>query len=241
MDQDNRVEQAFAPQVHAPERLANDVVDAAEHYACVPLELVHPKLRELIRKHDPQFANAETIALADLEKLHRKWLHELFEHEHKKIEGESTDPEDAKHPDLPDIGADFGYTPTTGERIADHVAKFGGSWRFIFIFAGFLILWMATNLIVYHNHGWDPYPFILLNLCLSCLAAIQAPVIMMSQNRQEQRDHLRSEYDFQINLRAEIALRSLHQKVDRILAHQWERLDEISKRQEELHRNLGSK
>jgi uncharacterized membrane protein len=167
------------------------------------------------------------ITLEQLEKSHRRWLSELFEREHKRIEGKSSDPEDAKHPDLPDIYADFGYKPTRGERVADHVAKFGGSWVFIIIFSAFLVLWMVANAILLRNHGWDPYPFILLNLCLSCLAAVQAPIIMMSQNRQEQRDHLRSEYDFQINLRAEIELRSLHQKVDRLLAHQWTRLEQI--------------
>ncbi len=105
---------------------------------------------------------------------------------------------------------------TFGERVADAVAAFGGSWKFIILFFLFLIVWILANAIVLMNRSFDPYPFILLNLILSCIAAMQAPVIMMSQNRQEQKDRIRSQNDYLINLKAEVEIRALHEKVDRL-------------------------
>src|SRR5947207_9096996 len=105
---------------------------------------------------------------------------------------------------------------TMGERVADKVAKFGGSWTFIGIFGGILFTWMAINAIVLARHPFDPYPFILLNLVLSTLAALQAPVIMMSQNRQAEQDRLKADLDYQVNLKAELQIASLHRKFDRL-------------------------
>jgi len=110
---------------------------------------------------------------------------------------------------------------------ADIVAEFGGSWRFIISFGVVLVLWMAFNVWAAAREVFDPYPFILLNLVLSCLAAIQAPVIMMSQKRQEAKDRLRSENDYRVNLKAELEIRHLHEKVDHLINRQWERLAEI--------------
>ena len=107
------------------------------------------------------------------------------------------------------------------------MAEFGGSWRFIIIFGVILFIWIVINAAVLMNKGFDPYPFILLNLILSCIASIQAPVIMMSQNRQEAKDRLRSEQDFRTNLKAEMEIRILHAKIDELLTHQWQRLLEI--------------
>ena len=115
---------------------------------------------------------------------------------------------------------------TFGERVADSVAKFGGSWSFIFSFAGVLLSWIAVNAILLRNVGngpFDPYPFILLNLFLSMLAAIQAPVIMMSQNRQDSKDRIRSELDYQVNLKAELEIMQLHEKFDRLQQELLER------------------
>ncbi|PYQ15782.1 MAG: cyclic nucleotide-binding protein [Acidobacteria bacterium] len=115
---------------------------------------------------------------------------------------------------------------TFGERVADSVAKFGGSWSFIFSFAGVLLSWIAVNAILLRNVGngpFDPYPFILLNLFLSMLAAIQAPVIMMSQNRQDAKDRIRSELDYQVNLKAELEIMQLHEKFDRLQQELLER------------------
>lgn len=108
---------------------------------------------------------------------------------------------------------------TLGQRAADKIAKFAGSWAFIFSFTGVLILWMAVN-VVLATKAFDPYPFILLNLVLSCVAAIQAPLIMMSQNRQEEKDRRRAENDYKVNLKTEILIEDLHNKVNRLLARQ---------------------
>ena len=108
---------------------------------------------------------------------------------------------------------------TLGQRAADAIARFAGSWAFIFAFTGVLILWMVINTILASN-AFDPYPFILLNLVLSCVAAIQAPLIMMSQNRQEEKDRRRAENDYKVNLKTEIMIEDLHDKVNAILAKQ---------------------
>ncbi len=130
---------------------------------------------------------------------------------------------------------------TFGERVADNIATFGGSWAFMGFFAGFLIVWITINSIVVYWNPIDPYPFILLNLLLSCLAAIQAPIIMMSQNRQEAKDRLRSQYDYQVNLKAELEIRQLHEKMDHLLSHQWERLAQIQEIQIDLLEELRRK
>ena len=108
---------------------------------------------------------------------------------------------------------------TLGQRAADTIAKFAGSWAFIFSFAGVLVLWMVINAIL-ATKAFDPYPFILLNLVLSCVAAIQAPLIMMSQNRQEEKDRRRAENDYKVNLKTEIMIEDLYDKVNSILAKQ---------------------
>ena len=108
---------------------------------------------------------------------------------------------------------------TLGQRAADAIAKFAGSWAFIFSFTGVLILWMAVNVLL-AARAFDPYPFILLNLVLSCVAAIQAPLIMMSQNRQEEKDRRRAENDYKVNLKTEIMIEDLYDKVTAILARQ---------------------
>ena len=108
---------------------------------------------------------------------------------------------------------------TLGQRAADAIAKFAGSWAFIFSFIGILVLWMVVNIIM-ASRAFDPYPFILLNLVLSCVAAIQAPLIMMSQNRQEEKDRRRAENDYKVNLKTEIMIETLYDKVNTILVKQ---------------------
>lgn len=129
-------------------------------------------------------------------------------------------------------------TATFGERLSDKIAAAGGSWMFIISFTGFLIFWMVFNTLVLLNKAFDPYPFILLNLVLSSLAAVQAPVIMMSQRRQEARDRLQAENDYRINLKAELEIRNLHEKIDHLLSSQWRRLAEIQAIQIELMNEL---
>lgn len=123
---------------------------------------------------------------------------------------------------------------TFGNKIADKVADFGGSWTFILSFVFFLLVWIGVNAFVFMNKGFDPYPFILLNLILSCVAALQAPIIMMSQNRQEVKDRERAKNDYMINLKSELEIRILHEKIDHLIMHQQQELMEIQKVQTEL-------
>ena len=131
-----------------------------------------------------------------------------------------------------DMGASFVEDRTFGERVADQVASFGGSWTFILLFLGSMAVWIAWN--AQAGKPFDPFPFILLNLMLSCLAALQAPVIMMSQNRQAERDRLDAHHDYEINLKAEMEVMSLHQKVDHLRGQQWAGLVALQTRQIEL-------
>jgi uncharacterized membrane protein len=139
------------------------------------------------------------------------------------------------------IDATFDEKLSFGDRLADKIAAIGGSWRFIIGFGVFLLLWITANSVVLFWRPADPYPFILLNLILSCLAAIQAPIIMMSQNRQEAKDRMRAEHDYRVNLKAELEIRHLHEKIDHLLLHQWERLVEIQQVQLELLNELSDK
>ena len=181
------------------------------------------------------------ICVDDLQRYQLRYVQSLLESE----KGELTELERevvralreqeifSKNPD-----ADFETDRTFGQRLADRIASFGGSWTFIIFFAVVLVVWMALNSYVLVTRAFDPFPYILLNLLLSTLAALQAPVIMMSQNRQEARDRLRAIYDYKINLKAELEIRQLHQKIDHLLSHQWERLVEIQKIQMELINEL---
>ncbi len=119
---------------------------------------------------------------------------------------------------------------TFGQRIADRIAEFGGSWTFIIIFLSSLVAWMAVNTILLRG-GFDPYPYILLNLMLSCVAALQAPVIMMSQNRQAMKDRLRAEQDYEVNLKSEFEIMQLHEKVEALQAAYIQELRELERRQ----------
>ena len=134
---------------------------------------------------------------------------------------------------------------TFGQKLADSVAAFGGSWIFIITFFSFILIWMIINIWFLDRRPFDPFPFILLNLILSCLAAIQAPIIMMSQNRQEQKDRQRSEHDYKINLKAELEIKLLSEKIDHLLAHQNKKLLEIQEVQtdylEDLMKELKKK
>ena len=127
---------------------------------------------------------------------------------------------------------------TVGQKVADKVAAFGGSWKFIILFGVFILLWILSNIYILMNKGFDPYPFILLNLILSCLAALQAPVIMMSQNRQEEKDRERAKKDYMINLKSELEIRMLHEKLDHLIMHQQEELIEIQKVQIEMMNDI---
>ena len=137
------------------------------------------------------------------------------------------------------INTEFDHQLTMGERMSDTIADLGGSWKFISIFAGVLLGWIVINSVALLHRPFDPYPYILLNLVLSCLAAVQAPIIMMSQNRQEAKDRLRAEHDYRVNLKAELEIRHLNEKLDMLLTRHWERLVRIQEVQVQLLQELG--
>lgn len=129
-----------------------------------------------------------------------------------------------------------------GDKVADKVASFGGSWKFIIIFSIILVAWIIINsIVILIAKPFDPYPFILLNLILSCVAAMQAPIIMMSQNRQEKKDRINSENDYKINLKSEIEIRTLHEKVDHLLLDQWSKMMKIQEMQIEILEEIRTK
>ncbi len=128
-----------------------------------------------------------------------------------------------------------------GQRISDKVASFGGSWKFIIIFAVVLFFWILFNTMGPNKTRFDPYPYILMNLILSCIAALQAPIIMMSQNRQEEKDRIRSQNDYLINLKSEMELRSLHQKIDLLLEEQIKVLFESQEKQMIILKSIEKK
>ncbi len=188
----------------------------------------------LVKKQHPDWDPNGYVSITELNKLRHKQVERML----KKERGEMTDLErevlkSIRNAEIlsRNVEKDFPEHDTFGQRIADHVASFGGSWKFIGIFGGFILIWISINVYVLFHRTFDPYPFILLNLILSCLAAIQAPVIMMSQNRQEAKDRTRSENDYRVNLKAEIEIKQLHEKLDHIIIHHNRRILEIQQLQ----------
>ena len=200
-------------------------------------ELVRPSLLEFIKKKLPDLDSKAFICLADLGEFRKDYIKEVLEDEIGELSALDQEVIESleQHEILSsDIEKQFEKKLTFGERLSDQIASFGGSWRFIILFGVVLVLWIVLNAALLLNRGFDPYPFILLNLILSCLAAMQAPIIMMSQNRAELRDRLRSENDYKINLKAELEIRHLHEKLDHLLRRQYNRLFEIQQIQIEL-------
>jgi uncharacterized membrane protein len=202
-----------------------------------PGVLVRPAVAELIQGKVGKWSEEGWICSEDLQKFRHEYVRSLLEAEKGELTAlEKEVLESLKHQETLSRNPedDVLSASTVGQRLADRIAGMGGSWTFIMLFALVIFFWIVINTIVLIARPFDPYPFILLNLILSCLAAIQAPVIMMSQNRQEARDRLRAMRDYQVNLKAELEIRHLHQKLDHLLSHQWERLVEIQEIQMEL-------
>jgi uncharacterized membrane protein len=207
-------------------------------------ELVRPSLLEFMKKETSGLDSKGFICFDDLGEFRKDYVKEVLQEEigelsaldHEVIESLQ------QHEILSsDISKQFEKKLTFGERLSDHIAEFGGSWKFLITFGAVLLIWIAINGIILVTHAFDPYPFILLNLILSCLAAVQAPIIMMSQNRAEARDRLRAENDYKVNLKAELEIRHLHEKIDHLLRRQYNRLFEIQQIQIELLEELGRK
>jgi len=210
----------------------------------IPAAVIRPELTSLIKQQIPEFEETGYICSDDLRVYRNKYIQVLLEDE----KGELTQLENRVVQSLQDheilsrnIDLEYEEKLSVGDQLADKLAAYGGSWKFIIAFAVILVIWVIINSVVLLLKPFDPYPFILLNLVLSCLAAIQAPVIMMSQNRQEAKDRARSQHDYQINLKAELEIRNLHQKIDHLLTHQWERLVQIQQLQLEMMEELKSR
>jgi len=204
--------------------------------------IVRPAVADTIRQDHPEWTSDSFICREDLARYRGRYVHELIESERGELTTLEREVVDSlrEHEILSEnVDAQFERSWSFGERLADRIADFGGSWTFLICFAVFIVCWVATNSAVLLWRPLDPYPYILLNLVLSCIAAIQAPIIMMSQNRQEAKDRLRSQHDYQVNLKAELEIRHLHEKIDHLLSHQWERLVEIQEIQLELLSELG--
>jgi uncharacterized membrane protein len=210
----------------------------------LPAGFVRPVIVKLINKIKPEWSSDGYICIDDLNRFRYDYLRSLLETE--KGELSELDQEVVESLEKQEIlsshtDEEYDSVLSFGERLSDQVAAFGGSWKFLITFACIMFVWILANSIMLLSKPFDPYPFILLNLILSCLAAVQAPVIMMSQNRQEAKDRLRASHDYQINLKAELEIRNLHQKLDHMLSHQWERLVEIQGIQLELLEEIRSK
>ncbi|MBI4527939.1 MAG: DUF1003 domain-containing protein [Deltaproteobacteria bacterium] len=205
-------------------------------------ELIRPGVAELIRKRDPAWAPSSMLCPDCLNAFRSEYVEDALEEEKgelSRLDMEVISSLKEQETLAENLNLAFERDLTPGQYVADRVAAFGGSWTFIIMFFAVLVAWMAVNSHAVLVHAFDPYPYILLNLVLSCLAAMQAPIIMMSQNRLEARDRLRSEHDYQINLKAELEVRHLHEKLDVLLKHQWQKLLEIQQIQLDLMKELA--
>ncbi|HEY8916432.1 MAG TPA: DUF1003 domain-containing protein [Chitinophaga sp.] len=200
------------------------------------------ELFDLIKKEHPHFNNKCSLAISELTHYRQQYYEAFF----AKELGELTELEKTVMEKLRDhetlteqLEDDMQKIPLTfGQRLADKIADFGGSWTFIILFMVFILAWTGINIYWLNNKGFDPYPFILLNLLLSCVAALQAPLIMMSQNRQEEKDRQRAKNDYMINLKSELEVRLLNEKIDRLMLKQQQNVLELQQGQVEMLNEL---
>ena len=212
-------------------QITNKKVNASE---AAHVSIIRPSILSLIKIDYPNLNKNGYICRDILNKYRQKYIEKILEQHRGELS--KLDKEVVKsvvhHESLvKDINKEFDKKLTFGEKLSDKIAEFGGSWKFIISFFIILFIWVSINTFILMQKPFDPYPFILLNLILSCLAAIQAPVILMSQNRKESKDRLRGENDYKVNLKAELEIRALHEKIDHLTQHQWERLLEIQQMQ----------
>ena len=208
----------------------------------IPSVTIRDSIYNIIKEDNPGFTRKGAISISELNKYREKYLASYLI---KEVGELSTLEEDVlksiqNHETISDKinTTSENENITFGQRLADKVASFGGSWRFIILFGIFIIIWMIINIILLTSKPFDPYPFILLNLILSCLAALQAPVIMMSQNRQEDKDRERSKQDYMVNLKSELEIRMLHEKLDHLIIPQQQELLHIPQVQVDMMEDI---
>ena len=209
----------------------------------LPSHMVRDSVLELIRHDHPEWQPGGMVCADDLHRYRMELVEDMLAAERGELsELDAQVVEALKQQELltADVNREFDEQVTPSQWVADRVARFGGSWGFILGFGAVLAVWITVNSTALLAGHFDPYPYILLNLVLSCLAAIQAPVIMMSQNRQEAKDRLRSEYDYRVNLKAELEVRLLGARFDLLLGRQWQHLMEIQQVQMDLLEDLAT-
>ncbi|AWK05235.1 hypothetical protein HYN56_13725 [Flavobacterium crocinum] len=201
---------------------------------------IHDPILGLIKKEFPDFNDDDCIAVNELNLYRQKYISNYLSTEISELSAMEKNVISSLKEDksIVSIVEDEEETRNLGQRVADKVADFGGSWTFIISFVIFITIWIGSNVFIFLNKGFDPYPFILLNLILSCVAALQAPVIMMSQNRQEEKDRNRAKKDYMINLKSELEIRMIHDKIDHLIMHQQQELIEIQKVQIEMMNDI---
>lgn len=203
----------------------------------VNVDELRPSLAERIRADFPDLPVDAKISHRELSRYRMLYVEELLQQEHGEFSeldrqvAESIAKQDTIAENTEE---EFTEQRTLGQRLSDNLASFGGSWSFLISFGLVLVVWMGVNIYEGETKAFDPYPFILLNLVLSTIAAIQAPIIMMSQKRQETKDRLRANNDYRVNLKAELEIRHLHEKIDYLISKQWQRLAEIQQMQLEI-------
>lgn len=209
-----------------------------------PGRFMRPLVAEWITADCPTWTADAYICHADMNRYRSLYVQSILERERGELSSLETDvinslrDQDILTQNLNEAVDD---QSTFGQRLADKVASFGGSWTFISLFGGVLIVWVIINAVSLLGKPFDPYPFILLNLVLSCLAAIQAPIILMSQNRQSEKDRLKADNDYRVNLKAELEIRHLHSKMDLLSTYQWQRLLEIQQVQMDLLEEMSNR
>jgi uncharacterized membrane protein len=207
-----------------------------------PGELLRAGLQQTIKKRYPHWSPSGYVCLADLNRLRGEYMEDLLQEDMGEISSLQQEAVSAieQHELLSrNLNVEFEQDLTFWDQLSDKVASFGGSWGFILGFGAVIILWIAINSVALLREPFDPYPYIFLNLVLSGLAGFQAPIILMSQNRQDAKDRLRSEYDYRINLQAEVEIRAINEKMDLMLKQQWHRLLEIQRLQFEVMEEMA--
>jgi uncharacterized membrane protein len=200
-----------------------------DHRQLIALDVLRPAIAELIRAEHPSLADRELVPVSMVNSFRARHIESLLRDEAgslSELDAAVARSIAAEEIIVENVEADYDARRTIGDRAADTIARFGGSWTFLILFAAILATWMLISK-AQGNASFDPYPFILLNLILSTIAAVQAPIIMMSQRRQEQKDRLRARNDYQVNLKAELEIRHLHEKVEHLHERELARLAEL--------------
>ena len=226
----------FLRNTHSVETQSNTMAESYITKRSIPrgeevlVKEIRDSVYQMIQQEHPQISQEDSISLEELNHYRRLYLTRLIEQENGELAVIDQDVMDAIRENSilsENLRIEMDTPLTMGQRLADKIANFGGSWTFLMSFASFLLIWIIINTLVLWTKAFDPYPFILLNLVLSCLASVQAPLILMSQNRQSEKDRQRAEHDYKINLKAELEIKLLNEKIDHLLIHQNKKLLEI--------------